>query len=499
MKILRKYLEPKDHLSSTDVRKGLRMYIMDGFFSMGMNTLQGGVYLTAFALALGASQKMVGFIASIAFMSQLMQVPGLFILNKSPERKKNTVIITSIARLLWIPILFIPLFSSQRVTILIVFLFFSAIIANLPNPSWNSLLRDLIPARKMGKVNSSRILISTVLALVLTISGGYFVDWWSERFPEQNLFAYSILFGIGVLSGLTGVIAILRIPEPRRKIEVLPLWTLLKTPIADKNFRRLLLFLGFWNFAVNMSSPFFVVFMLKRLDLSLFLVTVMLVTSQLTAIIFLRVWGTLADRYSNKSVLAISAPLFILVVLSWIFTATPDPHDFTLPLLYIIHVLNGIALAGVTLGITNIALKLSPSEYAHGYMTIVGMTTSVTGTIAPLFGGIMADIFSHIEVGIPLIISRDADSFTLPLISLKGLDFLFLMTFVFGLLAVHFLSHVHERGEVPRKKVLDGITEAVITPLKSLSMVTGIGRIAIMPLSGWMVERRKKRNNLKHT
>ena len=469
------------------------MYVMDGICSMGMTTMQGGVYLTAFALALGASQKMVGFIASIAFLSQLMQVPGLFILQKSQVRKRNTAILATLARVLWIPILFIPMMTQSRVTILILFLLISSMIASLPAPSWNSLLRDLIPPKKIGRINSNRILISTALALVLTIAGGYFVDTWTDHFPDHKLYAYSILFGIGVLSGLIGVTAILRIPEPKRIIESLPLWTLLKTPMKDLNFRKLLLFLGFWNFAFNMSSPFFVVFMLKRLELSLFLVTVMLVISQLTNILFLRIWGALADRYSNKSVLAISAPLFVIVVISWIFTATPDPHQYTIPLLFIIHFVYGIALAGVTLGTTSIALKLSPPKQAHGYMTIVGMTTSVTGTLGPLIGGILADIFSRIEIGIPLIITNEADTFTLPLISIEGLDFLFLVTFLVGILAIHFLSHVREEGEAPRKKVLDGFTEAVFTPLKSIALVSGIWRIATMPFSGWMAERRKKK------
>lgn len=473
------------------------MYIMDGLCSMGMTTLQGGVYLTAFALALGASQKMIGFIASIAFLSQLMQVPGLFVLRKSPFRKKNTVTFALTARLLWIPILFIPFFIQHQVSILIFVLLISSMIASLAAPSWNSLLRDIIPSKKMGKVNGNRILVSTILALILTITGGYFVDWWATNFPDQKLYAYSILFGIGIISGLIGITAILRIPEPRRAIEPLPLWTLLRSPMQDKNFKRLLLFLGFWNFAVNMSSPFFVVYMLSHLELSLFMVTVLLVVSQLSNILFLRIWGVLADRYSNKSVLAISAPLFILVVLSWIFTATPDPHHLTLPLLYAIHFFNGIAMAGVTLGTANIALKLSPPDQAHGYMTIVGMTTSVTGTIGPLFGGIMADIFSRIQVGIPLIVTKDENSFSLPLVSLQGFDFLFLLTFVVGFIALHFLSHVREEGEVPRKKVFDGFTEAVFSPLKSLSMVSGIGRIAVLPFSGWMKELRKKKKSKK--
>jgi DNA-binding transcriptional LysR family regulator len=64
-----------------------------------------------------------------------------------------------------------------------------------------------------------------------------------------------------------------------------------------------------WTFAVNMATPFFVVYMIDRLDLSLTLVTALLVLSQLANIMSLKAWGRIADRFSNKSVLAVAGPL----------------------------------------------------------------------------------------------------------------------------------------------------------------------------------------------
>lgn len=492
MPSIRDIFKPKDQLTDKELDRGIKMYIRDGFFSMGMTTLQGGVYLTAFAIALGSSQKMVGFIASIAFLSQLMQVGGLFLLNKFHNRKRNVVILALLSRLFFIPVIFIPAFPQNQVNFLILFLLISAMTGSLPGPSWHSLLRDLIPPKRMGKINSKRIMWSTGLALVLTIAGGYFVDWWSETMPSKALYAYSLLFIIGLFSGIMGVLSILRIPEPRRQIEPLPLWKLLRSPMKDGNFRNLLIFLGTWNFALNMSSPFFVVFMLKRLEMSLLLVTVMLVVSQLSNILFLRVWGKIADRYSNKTVLILSVPLFVVVVFSWIFTAIPEPHAYTLLLLVFIHFFYGIALSGVTLGTTGIALKLSPATQAHGYMTVVGLITSVTGSLGPILGGILGDVFSSVELSVPIQLTTAAESFSLRVVSIAGLDFLFIITVLVGIMALHFLSHVKEIGEVPRKQVLDSLTDSVMTPLKSISLFSGIARVATLPFSSWMKERGRK-------
>src|SRR3546814_997337 len=72
-----------------------------------------------------------------------------------------------------------------------------------------------------------------------------------------------------------------------------------------------------------------------------------------------RIWGRIADRFRNISVLAVAAPLFVLCIFGWTFTSFPGPHALTMPLLFLLHVVMGLALAGVTLASGNIALKLS--------------------------------------------------------------------------------------------------------------------------------------------
>ena len=131
-------------------------------------------------------------------------------------------------------------------------------------------------------------------------------------------------------------------------------------PFRNKNFRRLLAFLGSWNFAVNLAAPFFTVHMLKRMELSLALVVGLGTLSQMAAYLMVSQWGAIADRFSNKSVLSVCAPLFILCIFAWTFTMFPDRHVLTIPLLIAIHVATGVASAGVTLASGNITLKLAP-------------------------------------------------------------------------------------------------------------------------------------------
>ena len=68
----------------------------------------------------------------------------------------------------------------------------------------------------------------------------------------------------------------------------------------------------------------------------------------------------MADRVGSKTVLSLSASLFLLVILGWTFTTHPDRYFLTVPLLVILHIFAGIATAGVTLTVRTLALKVAP-------------------------------------------------------------------------------------------------------------------------------------------
>ena len=202
-------------LSEKDYRRAGRGMLIDGVCSTSMSTLQGGPFLAAFAIALGASNYKVGLLASIGFLSQFSQLGGLFLVQKYPRRRGIVVISAGVSRLLWILILLIPvLFLNRGVTFLMQWLFLAALVGAVAGPAWNSLVRDIVPQEKMGRLFSKRMILGTAFAMVLTLAGGYFVDYWKSWFPNHPLYAYSLMLSAGILFGLVGVLTICRLPEP---------------------------------------------------------------------------------------------------------------------------------------------------------------------------------------------------------------------------------------------------------------------------------------------
>lgn len=481
---LKRLFATQERLSDSDVERGLRMLTANGVCAMSVGALQGGVFLTAFALAIGASNYEIGMLASIGLLSQLMQLPGLFLVERFGARRGITLLCAGVSRLLWLFILLIPLlFAGSGVSFLLLWLLVANLVMSTCNPAWNSLLRAVVPADRFGTFFANRLAVGTTVALLLTLAGGYFVDWWGSRFPELSLYAYSVLFGVGLLFGLAELIAIARIPEPTmERRESVDLLGLLAGPLRDDNFRQLLKFIAPWSFAINMAAPFFVIYMLDRIGLSLFAVTALMTLSQVTNILFLRIWGRLADRFSNKAVLSISGPLFLLAVLGFSFTTLPESHSLTMPLLIAIHMLSGISTAGVALGAGNISLKLSPHGTAHAYMTVFGLAGAITGAVAPIVGGVLADFFAVRELSMSFHWTEPGRQLSVYAMNLRALDFIFALAAVLGFLSLNRLVRVVEEGEVTEGKIVDALVNEVVMPFRSVSSVAGIRRLAVMPV-----------------
>lgn len=154
-------------------------------------------------------------------------------------------------------------------------------------------------------------------------------------------------------------------------------------------------------------------------------------------------------------------------------------------------------MAGVNLASSSIALKLSPNEKAHGYMTVFGLVAATAGACGPLIGGLLADFFGSRELGLSLNWSDPARQLSVSAIHFKALDFVFLASFLVGLFAVHKLAFVKEEGEVPQGKVVAELVDQVVLPFKSLSSVDGLlGRLS-NPVSAILGAAKRRKNMTK--
>lgn len=475
----------EDTLSEEQIRSGLKNVIKDGVASQAMGILTGGAFLVAFAIKLGASNLVIGLLAAIGPLSQLLQLPSIVLVEKIRNRRAITVFTAAIGRLFWLPVVLIPFFfrGSTGLGILLVSIAAVSAFGAVGGCSWNSWMRDFIPQNILGAFFSKRMRIAAGVGVLLSLIAAIYLDYWKKLFAEYELQGYSILFLAGFLAGAAGIYFLAKTPEPRMPVpETKPrLLKLLGQPFKDENFRKLIIFLGSWNFAVNLAGPFFMVYMLKRLGLSMSFIIGLSILSQVMNFIFLKIWGKFTDRFSNKSVLAIGGTLFIFCILAWTFTTMPERYVLTIPLLILIHIIMGASSAGVSLASGNISLKLAPQGQATAYLATNTIVNSVAAGIAPILGGKFADFFSGRELAWTLKYTSQAGEFSLPTLNLQQWDFFFFLAFLIGLYSLHRLAMVKEVGEVEEKIVVQELFTEVKGQVRTLSSVEGLRQMISFP------------------
>jgi len=176
--------------------------------------------------------------------------------------------------------------------------------------------------------------------------------------------------------------------------------------------------------------------------------------------------------------------LFMISVVLWPFTTMPEKHVLTIPILILIHALAGMSAAGVVLGAGNIALKAAPRGAATAYLASVALVSGFAATMSPILAGFTADWFASRELSLTFKWINKVPvlkEFQLPAISLRGLDFLFVISFVLGLYAVHRLLAVKEQGEVEEKVVMTELYSQVRKTAREVSSVVGLRQLTAFP------------------
>jgi len=476
-----------DSLTDEQLRHGLGCVLKDGIASQAMGILTGGAFLVAFALKLGASNFVIGLLAAIGPLSQLIQLPSILLVERIRNRRAITVAAAALARLSWLLIALVPFLFSQHtaLTVLLLLLIAASALGAVSGCSWNSWMRDLIPQNILGSFFSKRMRVAAAVGIALSLLAAVCLDLWKKWLADYELAGYSILFVLGFAAGALGVYFLAKTPEPRMApSEQGPgIFKLLSRPFKDENFRRLIAFMSSWNFAVNLAGPFFMVYMLKRLGLSMSFIIALSIISQVVNFAFLRVWGKFTDRFSNKSVLAICGPLFIASILAWTFTTMPEKYFLTVPLLVVIHIVMGLASAGVSLASGNIGLKLAPKGQATAYLATNTVVNSAAAGVAPVLGGKFADFFAGRELAWTLKYTSPTGQFSLPTLNLQQWDFFFALAFLIGLYSLHRLAMIKEVGEVEEKVVVNELFTEVRGQVRILSSVEGLRQMVSFPFT----------------
>jgi MFS family permease len=307
---------------STETRRNLRWFWVDGLFAAASDSIPL-TFFTLYLLAIGMTGEQVGLLNSLTNLSAaLILIPGALMVERYGHRKQLTVFWGGgVARFLLLVLALLPLGLTGKVLIWMVMMvtILRSLAGNLAFPGWMSFTADVVPIEGRGRYFASRNLVMSAAAMLVTYLAG---EWITQN---GSLAAYQIALIISFGLGMISTFSFNKIHDPRPDHHSADSFSL-RSAIAD--LRASPVFLAFcavaaiWNFSLNISGPFFSVYMVQELNFTAAMIAMTSIIPGVTKILTQRKAGELADRFGARKIQAVLMFLIPVLPLAWIFVKT---------------------------------------------------------------------------------------------------------------------------------------------------------------------------------
>jgi MFS family permease len=388
------------------VRQSLVASTIDGGLATVFSNITGGVLLSNFLLDLGASPVEIGMLTSLPMLTNLLQPLGALLSNRTQSRHNYGMWVLVPSRLLWLLLVLGIIFvdrpegkSKQLVYLTLALLLTTNILAALGAASWMSWLAALVPPRLRGRYYSVRNIACSLANLLCLPIGSFVVSNWKG---SDEIAGYGVVLAVAIVSGIASLgcqqLMIDINPQNYRSehAETESLFARLTASLADRNLVIFLIYFALWAFAVNLSTPFFNLYMLDNLNVELPWLTLFSSIGSCTNMLMLIVWGRIIDRFGSRPLLVCAGLVVTLMPLFWLITDLPQVRSQLAIWLAVFHVFWGGLWAAIDLGNNNIQIAIVPIEHHATFFALAAAVAGVCGALGTTAGGMLMQ-YAHYE------------------------------------------------------------------------------------------------------
>lgn len=359
--------------------------------------------MTAFALTLGSSDRQIGILTSLRCLAGFAQLFTNHLLERIGSKRNLYYWSFGTYRTVGLFIATLPtialVFGFHHITWWLIALMFiiscADAIGTVLKKTWMS---ELTPMEIRGRYFGLRNLLIGFFAMLVGYLSSLYVDYCKAA--GKAIFGFQSFFLFSTLLGYSTLVIISRVPDvadkPRRQ-NLKALLRNFQVPFKDKPFALWMTFYGCYNFAVGFAGPFFTVYLLKELQLSLATVAIYTAIGEISSISLSRLWGSLADKYGNKTVLVVACIGKSIFPALWIFTTGTD-NIWAIIWLGFVHSVRGFNSAQ-NIAAFNMVLWLSPESSRPMYLACESAIVNLTSAISPFLGGLLLGAMEGKHIG----------------------------------------------------------------------------------------------------
>jgi HEAT repeat protein/MFS-type transporter involved in bile tolerance (Atg22 family) len=389
--------------SRLETLRTLRVANIDVAFASAFGAIVGGTFLIGFVRHLGGSDFWVQLMFALPSFAGLFQIPGAIWGRAHPGYKRFIVPGGWVWRLLYAPLIVLPLAAGVsgevRLWVLAGCVLLASVAVQVVSSTYNDWIAELVPSANRGWYFSRRTAVATAVAMLVAFAGALVLDAFRRQGQESEGFA--VLFGIGFLCALVSMVYFLRMRDTPRAnpVKLDPRETLrqLRQPFKDRAFRPVLVYTAVFMVGGTLAGGLYAAFALETLKLDYTALQLTAVAHAVGTVVFARIWGFLADRYGNKPVLVILMAGTMLTPVIWLF-CVPGQTVMNIVILTVGHIYNGAVWSGVDVARMNLYINTAKEEDRANYLGTAFAVQSAVGGLAPLAG---AALMSSLRLQLP--------------------------------------------------------------------------------------------------
>lgn len=406
--------------SKEDFKRSRIFYTTADSATQTIAQLSGGTFLAALMTYCNISDANIGIVSSLLSCAALSQ---LFMVNffKRLKKYKLLVCVTSLQRLLFAFIFFIPLFSlggSLQAFLIIALYFIGQIFVQIGSPASQDWIASLVPGRLRGKYFAIKDSIAVFIVSSTMLIAGMILDFYKAR---NILIGFIIVGSMIFILTLINVIALSKMKEPKtsyineagkemhgrlaKKAKIIEKETCekgqgilseLKGAFADYRFRKAFLVQCLYIFAFYICIPFNASYQINELSLPYTFIMLISFVFNLYRIYITPRFGRLADKYGMAKLLRFTLLALGLNFLTTAFTIPANAY----PLFIVGTILNSTAWAFVGIGLFGIQLDFFRTEKRMVWLTITSSLTGFLGFLVSILGGAILDYLQKLDLHI---------------------------------------------------------------------------------------------------
>ena len=373
-----------------------RAIIVAGCLAAAYTQLTTSPATIAYVRSMGANEFHIGILGALPTLMLFMQFVAAVMVNHLQYRRHWWFWAALTHRLMLLPTAIgpwmFPGYSCEFwVWVLLLTTAVNQTLLHFSSPLWLSWMGDYLPHEGLSSFWGSRQLWMQITAAASLLAAAFFV-LHSGLSLEVS---YAVMTCVGTALGVADLLLFRKVFEPPvNRVPSPRLRKVLAEPFRNREFRRYIGFMCFWNFAAMAGAPFISLYLLAEIGMDLFQVLMLWTISWIGGAMLSRTLGRWADLHGSQPVLVMCVALKSSNMLALLLV--PPSPTLAFWILTPCFMLDAVLNAGILIANNGFMIKNSPTEnrtmYIAATTAIAGMVGGITSILA---GWMMQSLAGH--------------------------------------------------------------------------------------------------------